>query len=66
MAVLLTVRSPSWITVLADDVVTVVLSQLCQGLKVSLAVLAKGEVLPADEGLHVESFGEPLHEFSSP
>ena len=52
--------------VLADDLVTVFLTQLCQGLKVSLAVLAKGEVLPTDEGLHVESFGEPLHEFSSP
>ena len=52
--------------VLADDLVSIVLTQLCQGLKVSLAVLAKGEVLPTDEGLHVESFGESLHEFSSP
>ena len=66
MAVLLTVRSSVLDYVLADDLVTVVLSQLCQGLKVSLAVLAKGEVLPADEDLHVESFGKSLHELSRP
>ena len=66
MAVLLTVRSSVLDYVLADDLITVVRSQLCKGLKVSLAVLAKGEVLPADEGLHVESFGKSLHELSRP
>ena len=52
--------------VLADDFVTIVLSQPGQSLKVSLAVLAKGEVLPADEDIHVESFGKSLHELSGP